>query len=303
MKSILNQELEIKEFLPFKIIPKMGSSKELKLYENKSQFLLKTDKCRFFILNKKIILDKSDLVAIGLYIAEGDKYINLDRKYHHSGEAAFVSNEKNCLNLIIDLFEKLGIPRDRLKWKIGLNIKHSLDKEKLFNYWIDQLKLNQRNNRPGWLYRTGSLDTKLNFYSSKNGCLHIIYGSVIFRNILLNFIDKIFDLCIENKLKKELALILQGYFAGDGNVDYSPKFNRKQVEFTCHNLELISKIKESLRVLGLKSIKETWPEKTKTHSKALRIYNKKDFEILNKYKIPFLLDYKKEKFMKIINSY
>ena len=125
----------------------------------------------------RVSLDENDLVAIGLYFAEGDKYVNLNKKYHHSGETAFVSNEKVCLCRIINLFEKLGVSKEDLRWRIGLNIKHDLNKENLLNYWISQLELNPSNNRPKWIYRTGGINTKLNFYSSKNGFLHITPNS------------------------------------------------------------------------------------------------------------------------------
>ena len=68
-------------------------------------------------------------------------------------------------------------------------------------------------------------------------------------------------------------------------------------------MELIIRIKKSLKILGLKSIKETWPNRTKAHSKSIRIYNKPDFDILNQYEVPYLIDYKRKKFLKIINSY
>lgn len=303
MNSIINQEIRIKDFLPLFIIPKIGSKKKLDLIENEDSIILKSRRCKEIVLNKKIILHKNDLMAIGLYFAEGDKHVNLNKKYHHSGEISFVNNEIECLNLIISLLEKLGISKDKFKWRIDLNIKHSLNSRELINYWIDNLKLNKLNKRPKWIYRTGNLKTKLCTYSSEYGCFHIYYSSTVFRNFFLNFINEIFDTCIIYQLKKELALILEGFFAGDGNVDYNKKYNRKQVEFSNNNLKLLNKIRKSLEILGLKSIKETWPEKTKTHSKALRIYNKNDFDILNKYKIPFLLSYKKEKFMQIINSY
>ena len=99
-----------------------------------------------------------------------------------------------------------------------------------------------------------------------------------------------------------MALILKGFFAGDGSVDYSAKYKREQVEFLTNDAVLLNKIKKSLKILGLTSIRETWPESTKTHTKSLRIYNKHDFKILAEYDIPNFIGYKREIFSKIINS-
>lgn len=89
------------------------------------------------------------------------------------------------------------------------------------------------------------------------GCFHIFYASTIFRSFFLNFVQKVFDDCIKNKSKEKLALILKGFFAGDGSVNYSKKYNRKIVEFLTNDLELSNKIRKSLEILGLTSIKET----------------------------------------------
>ena len=132
--------------------------------------------------------------------------------------------------------------------------------------------------------------------------MHIFYSSTIFRNFFINFVQKIFDSSIEDKSEQRLALILKGFFAGDGSVNYSDKFKRKQVEFLSTDASLVEKIRKSLQILGLTSIKETWPERTKNHTKSLRIYNKHDFRILAHFEIPDLVDYKRKTFSKIINS-
>ena len=134
------------------------------------------------------------------------------------------------------------------------------------------------------------------------GCLHIFYASTIFRNFFLNFVERIFDDSIKSKSKEKLALILKGFFAGDGSVDYSAKYKREQVEFLTNDIILLNKIKKSLEILSLTSIRETWPESTKTHTKSLRIYNKHDFKILADYDIPNLIGYKRKIFAKIMKS-
>jgi len=303
MKSILNKEINLREFLPSMLIPRNGCAKALDIYENHNQLLLRAKRCKDVIINKNMILDENDFIAIGLYFAEGDKYVNLNKKYHHSGEIGFVNNDIKCVILVIELVEKLGIVRDSLRWRVGLNIKYELHKDELISYWVKNLKLNPINKRPKCIYRTGNPKARPSTRSSKCGCLHINHSSVIFRNLFLNLIYDIFDLCIKHRLKEELALILKGFFAGDGNVNYCEKYNNKQIDFANNDLDLLNKIRESLRILGLKSIKETWPERTKSHNKSLRIYNRHDFNILNKHQIPYLVDYKRENFKKIMESY
>ena len=97
-------------------------------------------------------------------------------------------------------------------------------------------------------------------------------------------------------------MILKGFFAGDGCVNYSRKFNRKQIEFSSNDLELSNKIRQALKILGLKSIKETWPEYTKNHTKSLRIYNVHDFKVVEEFDIVNLIDYKRKTFSEIIDS-
>lgn len=75
------------------------------------------------------------------------------------------------------------------------------------------------------------------------------------------------------------------------------------VDFACNNLVLIEQIRTGLKILGLKSIKETFPERTKVNNKSLRIYNLHDFRILHKYSILSLLPYKEQIFLKLLNTY
>lgn len=299
-----NVKISVKEFVPIKIVPRCGSIKKLTLTENGLDLILSSPYCRDATLPKNISLNANNFIAIGLYLAEGTTYCNPYKKIKHSGEIAFANSYPNCVVLVCQLLNKFGISIKNLKWKVGLNInyKDSINKEDLFNYWIDKVKLNQNSARPNWLYYSGRIGGRISNNTSKMGCLHIFYASTIFRSFFLNFIEKIFDDSILSKSKEKLALILKGFFAGDGSVDYSAKYNRKQVEFLTNDAVLLSKIKKSLEILGLTSIKETWPESTKTHTKSLRIYNKHDFKILGKYDIPNLVHYKREIFSKIIDS-
>src|SRR3989338_1093922 len=304
MKFNVKTEIKIKELIPAKLIPRSGSIKNLDIKEKHSTLILNTTRCREVTLPKYIIMDSEDFIAIGLYLAEGTTYCNLNKKIKHSGEIVFVNSNTNCVSIICKLLGKLCINKKNLKWKIGLNInfKANINKDKLYNYWVREIGLGRNNSRPNWLYYSGKIGGRLSSNTSDKGCLHIFYSSTIFRNFFINFVQKIFDNSIEDKSEQRLALILKGFFAGDGSVNYSDKFKRKQVEFLSTDASLVEKIRKSLQILGLTSIKETWPERTKNHTKSLRIYNKHDFRILAHFEIPDLVDYKRKTFSKIINS-
>jgi len=296
-----NIKINIKEFIPIKIVPRCGPIKRLTLRENRCNLVLSSLHCRDVILPKNICLNSNDFVAIGLYLAEGTTYCNLDKKVKHSGEIAFANSYPNCVVPVCRLLNKFGISTKNLKWKVGLNInyKNNVNEKDLFNFWVNEVNLDKNNARPAWLYYSGRIGGRISNNTGKMGCLHIFHASTIFRSLFLNFIEKIFDDAIKTKSKEKLASILKGFFAGDGSVDYSAKYKREQVEFLTNDADLLNKIKKSLEILGLTSVRETWPESTKTHTKSLRIYNKHDFEILAKYDIPNLIDYKRETFSKI----
>lgn len=304
MKFDVNTKIKSKEFIPATIIPRTGHIKKLEIIENGDSFRLSSPLCRNVNIPKNICLNSNDFMAIGLYLAEGTTYCNLNKKTKHSGEIAFAISHPNCVLLMCKLLHKFKISTESLKWKIGLNInyKSQISPEELFNYWAEKIKLGKNNSRPKWIYYSGKIGCKVSTNTGKRGCLHIFYASTIFRSLFLNFIQKIFYDSIKSKSKEKLALILKGFFAGDGSVNYSEKFHRAQVEFLTNDPDLVEKIRKSLQILGLTSIRETWPEKTKTHTKSLRIYNKRDFLLLEQYGIPNLVNYKRKTFSKIIKS-
>ena len=279
--------------------------KELRTLEIGNKLSLSSLRCKEVILPRIIYLTYADFVAVGLYLAEGTTYFNLDKKYNHDGEVSLVNSHPECINLFCNLLGKFNISMKKLKWKIGLNInyKKSTDQKTLINYWVHNVSIEKTASRPTWLYYSGKIGSRITSNTGRMGCLHLFYASTIFRSYFLNFIDAMFNDAIRNKSKEKLALILKGIFAGDGCVSYSAKFKREQVEFLCTDPILFNKIRKSLEILGLNSIRETWPEKTKTHTKSLRVYNKHDFLVLSEYGIPNLIGYKKENFSKILGSY
>ena len=299
-----NIKIKSKEFIPTTIIPKMGPIKKLEIIENGDSLRLSIPRCRNVNIPTNICLNSNDFIAIGLYLAEGTTYCNPNKETKHCGEIGFVISHPNCIILVCKLLNKFKISTKSLKWRVGLNInyKNQTSKEDLFNYWIKKVKLDKNNSRPKSIYYSGKIGGKITTNTGKMGCLHIYYASTIFRNFFLNFINKTLNDCIKNKSKEKLALILKGFFAGDGCVNYSSRYNRKQVEFSANDLELSDKLRKSLKILGLTSIRETWPEFTKNHTKSLRIYNVHDFRILAYFDIPNLINYKRKTFSKIMNS-
>lgn len=298
--------VNIKNYLPETIIPKKGKNKKLKVYAFKDRFLLTTKRCRKSIILPRIFnLDDKDLISLGLYLAEGQKYINLDHNYHHSGEIVFSNSELISLKLFLKLMKKFGISASEFRWTISLNVnfKDKVCKKELFNYWTKHLGLIPSKARLVWLFYSGTLNKPIPSTTRKYGCLNLCYSSTVFRNFFLFFINKIFDEIILTKNKTMLSLLLKGYFAGDGCASYCPKYYNRNIYFCCKDKLLISKLKKSLSILGVNSIIETSPETTKTNSRSLIICNHKDISLLNEFKILNLIFYKAQIVNKLLNEY
>jgi len=297
--------VKLKKYIPKEVIPKQGNNKKLRVKNDEDiYFVLSCKKSKKEIkIPQKIILDEQDFIAIGLYLAEGYTRVNFNAKYFHDGSISFAGSDQKMLDPICDFLNKFLISKMQLSWKIGLNRNLQRKPQEAINFWIKNLELNKNTLRKTSFYLTGTLHKKVPISTGQHGCVHLFFSSVVFRSFFLSFIQKIFTECLEKKDKTRLALILKGFFAGDGNVNYCKKHNRKMVDFACNNITLINQLKKALQIIGLRSVKETFPERTNVNNKSLRIYNLHDFKILNKYKIPCLLNYKKETFSKLLSSY
>lgn len=293
--------IQIKNYIPKEVFPKQGARSKKLIKKDFGDFhSLTCSNSRIQTMIPKLIhLEDSDFVAIGLYLAEGYTKVNFNAKYYHDGSVTFAGSYQEMLEPVCSLLEKLGIPRAELSWKIGLNRNIQTNHEEEIEFWVRNVKLNVSKLRKN--YFTGKKRAVRS--TGEKGCVHLFFPSVVFRSFFINFVQKIFNECLTTKDKEKLALILKGFFAGDGNVNYCKKYNRKQVDFACNNLDLINKLKQALHIVGLKSVKETFPERTKAHNKSLRIYNLHDFQLLHKYEVLNLLDYKKRIFLGILKSY
>jgi hypothetical protein len=310
INNINLSKISLLQYIPAKIMSRTGKfflTKIVKKASSKaSSIILSTSSKRNSIsLPSNICFEPDDFIAIGLYFAEGEKYTNAPGISKHSGQISIANCDVNAIKIYCKLLNKLNISTNELHYKIGLNInfKNSVDIEKLHDYWISSLSLNSAKRRPKWIYFTGKIGSYRDISTSEKGFIELYYGSTIFRGFFLNFIYSLFDLCIDKRHKEELSLILKGFFAGDGCVHYSKNPRRKQIDFLNKDAILLEKLRKSLQILGLNSIRETWPERTKAHTKSLRIYNYHDFKILEHYNIVTLIDYKKETFEKLMKSY
>ena len=115
MKFNVKTRIKIKGFIPATIIPRNGSIKKLKIIENGDSLSLYSSRCRNVNIPKTIYLNSNDFVAIGLYLAEGTTYCNINNKTKHSGEIAFVISHPNCMLLICKLLNKFKIRTKKLK--------------------------------------------------------------------------------------------------------------------------------------------------------------------------------------------
>src|SRR3989344_5075835 len=299
--------IDLKEYIPNKIIPRIGKLKSLKVSENNNKLILRAKDCRKVItLNRFTNLSNEDFIAIGIYFAEGQRRINLNKQIHHSGEIAISNGDLKCLQIFCNLMEKLGIKRTEFKVYAGLNInlKEKISQREVLDYWLSSLNLTKACLRPNYNFTfTGTKNKKVPTCTGFYGCLNMAYASVIFRSFFLYFINKIFIDCINAKNKQYISLILKGFFAGDGHVEYSYKPRRKGLYFCNKDDKFISLLVKSLELLGINSYFITDPNKTKTNSKSLVVAKYSYMKILIDYKITDLINYKKEKARELINSY
>lgn len=302
--------ISTRDYLPNQILPRYGNVKrELVVKPINNSYILTAYRCRKEInIPKKISLNNKDLIAIGLYLAEGKKERpHKNKKSNHNGEISFDSSDVNSLNLVCKLLEKFGIKREEIRTTLDLNVNYrkELSEYQLSKYWMAKLKLNPHNKRKLWLRYKGVEGGRLSKNSSHRGCIKLSFASVIFRNIFIPFTENFFKNMLNKKDKQAISLMLQGYFAGDGHVSFSKKlpYGRKHVEFLCNDPNLKSLLREGLSILGLTNIKETNPLTTKTYTHALRIYNRQDFLVLNKYRILNFVEYKREIFVNLLDRY
>lgn len=97
MKFNIKTKIQIKEFIPATIIPRNGPVKKLEIMENKDNLILNSPHCRRVVIPKNIYLNSNDFIAIGLYLAEGTTYCNLNDKTKHSGEIAFANSNPDSV--------------------------------------------------------------------------------------------------------------------------------------------------------------------------------------------------------------
>lgn len=298
----------MKDYLPEYIIPRRGENKILEIHHGiNNDYFLSYGGCRKNIrFQEKINLSENNIIGIGLYLAEGKKEkLSKFKKSNHNGEISFDNSDPGAINSVINLLKKFGVNRNELKFNIDLNINYKSNSDKLESYWSDKLKLNPHSKRKGFIRYVGVKNNKLSNNTRPYGCLRIAFSSVILINIFIPFLLKFFREVISKKDKKVISLILKGYFAGDGHVSFSQKISsgRKHVEFLCNDAELRSLLKTSLKILGINNIKETNPLINRTHTHALRIYNRTDFLVLNKYRVLDFIDYKRETFSNLLSQY
>ncbi|MFH1840338.1 MAG: LAGLIDADG family homing endonuclease [Nanoarchaeota archaeon] len=298
-------KLNLIEYIPNKIVPKKGEiTKKLKIVESNDYYQLEAFRCNSILLPKKIFLDERDAISVGLYFAEGYKTSKVSSINNHRGEINFTNSELISLRLFLRFMSKFNIKSKDFSWEVGQNINfRNIKKEEIFNYWIKTLKINPDKSRKKWFRYRGVVGGKI-YHNDIFGHVQLSFASVIFFNFFINLINKVFGEAIKSKDKKTLALILKGYFAGDGSVSHSKNLmDRRQVDFLCNDHELRNKLKKSLEIVGLKNLKETDPINTKAHTHSIRIYNKNDFLILKEYGILDLIPKKRKIFKRIINSY
>jgi hypothetical protein len=205
INNINLSKLSLLEYVPAKIMSKTGKYFLSETIKKDSSFILSTSSNRnSIILPSTLSLEPEDFIAIGLYFAEGEKYTNSPGKTKHSGQVSISNNNLRVLSYYCSLLAKLNIPIADLHYRIGLNVNYKdvVNASSLLHYWITSLKLNSEKKRPKWICYTGKLGNYKDISTSDKGFIDIYYASTVFRGFFLNFINKIYDICLDNNFKE-----------------------------------------------------------------------------------------------------
>jgi hypothetical protein len=171
MKFNIKYKISLMEFIPRVMVPRNGPLKQLEIEEGENHLKLSSKRCKSITLPKNLTLESMDFIAIGLYLAEGSKYVNPNNKTKHSGEIDFANCSSISVSIMMDLLSKLGIKSSDLSWKIGLNINYrdTISDDGLFGYWIKELNIIKEKSRPKWFYYSGSIGGRLSNNTGKMG--------------------------------------------------------------------------------------------------------------------------------------
>jgi len=180
-------------------------------------------------------LDKTFLVGLGIYLAEGAR----------NRRAKVTNSEPLVIDQGIDFFELIGIKKSKLRAWLQLHERSIKSLEEAKNFWIKNTKLS-KNNITKLRFKKSTGNAKVKQF----GVLHLETTTILPQllvNNLLSYISSILKLLPQ----RELIYFLQGAFAGEGSVNITKTGTVNMVRYTSTNIEERNMIKNILNKLRL----------------------------------------------------
>ncbi len=166
-----------------------------------------TNKLYSLLLPKNLVLDKYDIISLGLL--KGEMISSTKGKSKHY--TSFTNSESRLINLVIRFLKRMNIKIDHVTFQIIINTKENKPLEDHFyiDWWSKVLDVPKTNFVK--IYKDSRYRTK-----NKNGAISLKYYSTPFRTLiqfLVNFIDK-FN-------KSDCKNFIKGIMAAEGSISLS----------------------------------------------------------------------------------
>ncbi|GEM_PF-6795404 len=198
-------------------------------------------KKHYLLLKKEIILNETDLTALGFFQAEGSKKIKT---------IEVVNSEPLLISLFISFLEGFGVNKKDLSFRVVFNKKiidrlktNKKDLEEKSKVIWDKIADSSKYKYKKYNY-SGTLIGELRKQSPVWGSLNVEYCSVLLKKFLSGLLNE-----AKNNLeeKEEIAAYLRGFFAGEA---YVGKYDR-EIQIASIDLNELNFVKKLLEQIGI----------------------------------------------------
>ena len=219
---------------------------------------------KYFLLPKKIPLDKLTMNALGLLQAEMTKY------KRGISNITFTNSEPIIINTVLEFFKRLDIKENDWSWSITFNFKlkehetseeTKLREEEAERFWLKNTKISLEKRMNTFIQYTGNKKySNMRKKTARTGTLRINHSNIILCQFMLEFLDKIKQFLVP----EPIGHYLQGLFAGEASVHLTKYGSINDVNIGAMPLKEKEFYVRCLRILGITSTIE---------SNCIRIHN------------------------------
>lgn len=214
-----------------------------------------------FTLPQSMLLDKLTSQVIGLFVAE--LYTSYAGKVRvHNPQISFVNSEPNNINSVLTWFERLGVSRDKWKWRVQLNRKfklldstkqHEARKLAAKKFWVEQTEISEEMAYPTIFNYVGTEKGEIRPHSPPWGTLIIDFGNNILKNVITTLTEKVSKEIELSDDKQFVAWYLSGIISGEADV--TSLVNRIGIGAKRNSVK--ENIKKCLRIIGVTPAKDS----------------------------------------------